>query len=397
MSNDDQTFGGSAGDFETTAPSRDIADRRERGRINPHALAGVSIPGYEIRGVLGSGGMGVVFRAVRLGSADQGAEIEVAIKVLWNAVSDRGDRLSRQYLKERRALAVLDHSFIPTIIDAGTVEAGEQVIPYIVMELYKNAAAITTYCRRVGATLVERLVLMEKVCRTIGVAHAHETAIVHRDLKPSNVLVNEHGDPVIIDFGLAHFVGDGGDTFAPETLTRAGAGTPTYMAPEQRGDHSGRIGPRVDVYALGVMLGELVSSATPSDKPSPIGTRMTNADGLHARSQACDEVVRKSITVVIHRATRDDPEKRYCNATELADAIRQCLDDPISVRNLLLPDEAHVRGNLAAWVRGVIAVVAVSIGAVYWVQRSQADDDRNPSSLHKVPYLIPNQDEGTLK
>src|ERR1041384_4431666 len=156
---------------------------------------------------------------------------------------------------ERQALALMEHTNIARILDAGASSRGR---PFFVMD-YIEGEAITTYCDRHRLTISERLQLFIPVCRAIQ--HAHNKGIVHRDIKPSNVLVAvEDGKPVVkvIDFGIARAMdaGDNGNTFATEFGQMLG--TPEYASPEQADLVAGEISAATDVYSLGVLLYEIM-------------------------------------------------------------------------------------------------------------------------------------------
>src|SRR5262249_17432598 len=164
---------------------------------------------------------------------------------------------------ERQALALMDHPNIAKVLDGGATSSGR---PYFVMDLVKGLP-ITDYCDQAQLTTRERLELFVHVCQ--AVQHAHQKGIIHRDLKPSNVLVTVHDTtPVVkvIDFGVAKALGQ---ELTDKTLFTGFAqliGTPLYMSPEQAGQSGLDIDTRTDVYALGVLLYELLTGTTPFDR-----------------------------------------------------------------------------------------------------------------------------------
>ncbi|MEL6184386.1 MAG: serine/threonine-protein kinase, partial [Myxococcota bacterium] len=219
---------------------------------------------YEILDQIGEGGFAVVYLA-------QEGEVRrrVALKTLKAGMHTR--LVLTRFEAERQTLALMNHPFIAQVFDAGATEQG---LPYLVME-YVEGTPITEHCARYGLGLEERLRLLIKCCE--AVQHAHLKAIIHRDLKPSNILVRRidgRSVPKIIDFGVAKAIGH---KLTPNTLHTAGGvlvGTPAYMSPEQLGveDQTGT-DTRVDVYALGVLLYELLVGKRPfgSAKPGPSG------------------------------------------------------------------------------------------------------------------------------
>ena len=204
---------------------------------------------YRVTGIVGEGGMGVVFRAERpdLGSV-------AAIKILRDAWLSPARR--ERFASEQRLLAQLNHPSIARLYDADTLPDGT---PWFAME-YVEGVPLTTYCQSRESTLGERLALFREVCA--AVEHAHRDLIVHRDLKPSNILVTTEGRIKLLDFGISRQL-DGPDAAVDLTRTGLRLMTPAYAAPEQvRG---GRVGLHTDVYALGVILYELLTGRTPFD------------------------------------------------------------------------------------------------------------------------------------
>src|SRR6187549_1218228 len=213
---------------------------------------------YRILGVLGTGGMGVVYLAEQV----EPIRREVAIKVL--RTTDDSDLVVARFNAERQALAVLDHPNITKVFDAGITENGW---PYFVMERV-TGVPLGEYVSTRRLTIEDRLKLFEQVCRAIQ--HAHQKGIIHRDIKPSNVLVTTIDDaPVckVIDFGIAKATqGDGG---ARLTMTGVSVGTPAYMSPEQAAGSSLDVDTRSDIYSLGVVLYELIAGILPFEISMP--------------------------------------------------------------------------------------------------------------------------------
>jgi serine/threonine protein kinase/tetratricopeptide (TPR) repeat protein len=231
---------------------------------------GTVIGPYKLLEPIGEGGFGVVFMAEQ----QRPVRRKVALKVLKPGMDTR--QVIARFEAERQALALMDHPHIARILDAGQTASGR---PFFVMELVKGVP-ITDYCDQARLSVRARLELFVVVCR--AVQHAHQKGIIHRDLKPSNVLVTLHDDrPVVkvIDFGIAKARGQ---ALTEKTLCTGFTqliGTPLYMAPEQAAMNGLDVDTRSDVYALGVLLYELLTGTTPFDKE-------------RLRTAAYDEVLR---------------------------------------------------------------------------------------------------------
>jgi tRNA A-37 threonylcarbamoyl transferase component Bud32 len=230
---------------------------RTRDEPSPHGEGlGASIGPYKLIQKLGEGGMGVVWVAEQ----HEPVKRRVALKVIKPGMDSA--RVLRRFEAERQALALMDHTHIAKVFDAGAAAGGR---PYFVMELVKGVP-ITRYCDELHLSLRERLELFVPVCQAIQ--HAHQKGIIHRDLKPSNVLVAvQDGKPVpkVIDFGLAKALHQ---RLTDQTMyTEIGQvlGTLEYMSPEQAELSPLDVDTRADVYSLGVLLYELLTGTTPLD------------------------------------------------------------------------------------------------------------------------------------
>src|SRR5262249_25043165 len=203
----------------------------------------------------GEGGMGSVY----LAEQSEPVKRQVALKLIKAGMDSRS--VLARFDAERQALALMDHPNIARVYDGGSTPSGQ---PFFVMELL-HGIPLTRYCDQQRLSLRARLELFVSVCQ--AVQHAHQKGIIHRDLKPGNVLVTEvdgKATPKVIDFGLAKATEI---KLTDMTLADAGAilGTPAYMSPEQADPTSMDIDTRTDVYALGVMLYEMLTGSPPLD------------------------------------------------------------------------------------------------------------------------------------
>jgi serine/threonine protein kinase len=217
---------------------------------------GLKIGAYQIIRELGRGGMGTVFLAER---ADGEYQKQVAIKIVNRVVNTKWGL--RHFKAERQILASLEHPNIASLLDGGTTEDG---YPYLVME-YIQGLPIDSYCQTRHLTIKEKLELFIKVCN--AVQYAHQNHIVHRDLKPVNILITEEGIPKLLDFGIAKLLGSEETSWKnnPKMLLDFPMMTPEYASPEQiLGD---TITILSDIYALGVILYELISGQRPHKFP----------------------------------------------------------------------------------------------------------------------------------
>ncbi|MEO8670762.1 MAG: serine/threonine-protein kinase [Tahibacter sp.] len=287
-------------------------DEFERGQ----SLVGTRLGSFRLAALIGQGGSSVVFRATR--EVGDGAQT-VALKLLRTGLYAPDQQ--RSFRREQGILAQLTHANIAHLIEGGVSEAG---IPYIAMELV-DGVPITVAANARALSLQQRLVWFSTLCRTIEAAHA--ALIVHRDLKPSNLFITHEGGLKVLDFGIARVLGD--DAVAGVTRTQSIALTPEYAAPEQFS--STQITTAVDIFSLGVVLGELLTgkrlgaaaSASGAIKtPDEYAVRLPN--GLPARSTLARQL-EGDLDAILATALAHEPSMRYRNAGALADDIDRYL------------------------------------------------------------------------
>jgi serine/threonine-protein kinase len=290
------------------AVARAIGENDETAALPPGARIGP----FELIEILGEGGSSTVFRARR---EIDGVTQTVALKLLRRSMYSR--EAQRQFRRERLALAQLRHPGIARLIEGGVGEGG---LAYIALDLVEGAP-ITEHARAQRLDLRGRLKLFLQVCRAVEAAH--RALIVHRDLKPSNVLVTTEGEVKLLDFGIAKLL-DADD----ETQTRLPAFTPAYAAPEQR--TGAQVTTATDVYALGVLLGELVTGQRLNDGSGRTPSGHVSAENepgvLPAAPAATRRQLRGDLDNIVLKAIAQEPERRYASAGALADDIERLLD-----------------------------------------------------------------------
>jgi WD40 repeat protein/serine/threonine protein kinase/tetratricopeptide (TPR) repeat protein len=313
-------------------------------------MVGRMIGPYRIVRELGTGGMGAVYEA----SQEQPVRRTVALKIIRPGM-DTG-RVIARFEAERQALAIMDHPNIARVLDAGSTPEGQ---PYFVMELVRGVP-ITRFCEKQHLGYRERFELFVSVCQALQ--HAHQKGVIHRDIKPSNVLVATYDGravPKVIDFGLAKAIGQPLIENVEHTGLGTILGTLPYMSPEQAGAGPD-VDTRTDVYALGVLLYELLTGTTPlaperlkgaalaevlrvireEEPPRPSRRLATSKGSLATISSDCWTVparlmtlVRRDLDWIVMKAIEKDRSRRYETASGLAaDVLRYLADEPVEAR-----------------------------------------------------------------
>ncbi|MHC4205305.1 MAG: protein kinase domain-containing protein, partial [Planctomycetota bacterium] len=341
---------------------------------------GTKIGRYELLALIGEGGMGLVYHAEQ----KKPVKRRVALKIIKPGMDSK--QVIARFEAERQALAVLDHPNIAHVFDAGTTKTGR---PYFVMEHVKGMS-ITAYCDERKLNIEQRLRLFEQVCE--GVHHAHQKGIIHRDIKPSNILVSVHGDravPKIIDFGIAKAITQPLTDKTFVTIQGQLLGTPEYMSPEQVDLATQDIDTRSDIYALGVVLYEILSGVLPFEReslarlgfaevqktireqePASPSSRITSL-GEEAKMIAASRStqvltlarrLQRELEWIPLKAMRKDRCRRYKSAAEMADDIRNYLNGNPLIAG---PETATYRVkkfvNKHAGSVATVALVAVAI------------------------------------
>jgi serine/threonine protein kinase/tetratricopeptide (TPR) repeat protein len=380
--------------------SGDLLDLPEKPVATVAALPLTEGPGtrigpYKLLQQIGEGGMGTVFMAEQTHPVQR----KVALKVIKAGMDSR--QVIARFEVERQALALMDHVHIARILDAGATEAGR---PYFVMELV-HGVPITTYCDDNCLTPRERLELFVPVCQAIQ--HAHQKGIIHRDIKPSNIMITLYdGTPVpkVIDFGVAKAIEQ---RLTERTLfTQYGTmvGTFEYMSPEQAGISALSVDTRSDIYALGVLLYELLTGSTPlghqrigeadygeilrmikEEEPPKPSTRLSNSGERlptisaqrHMESAKLTKLVRGELDWIVMKCLEKDRTRRYDTVSDLArDVQRYLVDEPVEacppsagyrLRKLL---RRH-RGPVLAAALVLLALLAGLVGTTWGLIRAE--------------------------
>jgi serine/threonine-protein kinase len=327
------------------------------------------IAGYKILGVLGRGGMGVVYRARHL-KLDR----IVALKMVIAGAHAGPDQLARFYT-EAQAVAHLQH---PTIIQI--YEVGEQEgLPYFSLE-FVDGGSLAQKCAGKPQPDKEAAQMVETLAR--GMHHAHTHGVVHRDLKPANILLTSVGSPKITDFGLAKRL-EGESS----SQTRSGAilGTPSYMAPEQALGEVHQVGPLTDVYSLGAILYELITGRPPFLAANPMDTVMQVVREEPVPPKQLQPAVARDLETICMKCLQKEQAKRYPDAETLAEDLRRFqAGEPISARPVSAAERAWrwcKRNPRLAWSYGTAAALAVmlffgSIAAAILVNQKRIEADR---------------------
>jgi WD40 repeat protein/serine/threonine protein kinase len=377
---------------------------------------GTVIGPYKLLEQIGEGGFGVVY----LAEQQQPVRRKVALKVLKPGMDTK--QVAARFEAERQALALMDHTNIARVLDAGATDPGR---PYFVMELVRGIP-ITQFCDDNRLTPRERLELFVTVCQ--AVQHAHQKGIIHRDLKPSNVLVTLHdGAPLVkvIDFGIAKALGQ--ERLTDKTLCTGLVhmiGTPLYMSPEQAEMSGQDVDTRTDIYALGVLLYELLTGTTPFDKerlretsydemrriireeePVKPSTRIstlgqaatTVSANRKSEPRRLSQFFRGELDWIVMKALEKDRNRRYETASSFAADVQRYLhDEPVQA----CPPSAVYRfrkfatRNKTALVTASAAALVVLLGVAglaasnILIMREKAQTDAARDDLQRTLYQL---------
>lgn len=318
------------------------------------AMGGRRIGRYVLTRLINEGATAAVYEAQQLKP-----ERRVALKLLRSPLPlvDSAGRFER----ESQALGRIKHPNVAQILEAG-VHRGESgiVMPYIAME-FVDGAPITQFARDRKLSRANIIEMMIKVASAVQAAH--QQAIIHRDLKPANVLVDQTGEPKVLDFGIARIAGEDSPLTSWQTTAGMLLGTPMYMSPEQAAGRLDEVDVRSDVWSLGVMLYELLSGRLPIDSANSSLTetlrKIESTDPVPL--EKIDSSLKGDLNLVVMTALSRDKSQRYVSAQAFADDLQRVLDhEPIAAR----PPSALYRARKFARRHRISLAIACGFAAI---------------------------------
>jgi non-specific serine/threonine protein kinase/serine/threonine-protein kinase len=358
---------------------------------------GLRIGRYEVRSTIASGGMGTVYEAIQ----DHPHRL-VALKVLRRGAASR--QALKRFRYESEILGRLRHPNIAQVYDAGTYDEGEGGQPYFAMELVKGRRLLQ-FCAAEDLSTRKRLEIFAKVCD--AVQFAHHKGVIHRDLKPDNILVDDFGEPKILDFGVARATDS--DIQATTLQTDIGQliGTVPYMSPEQVAGDPAELDTRSDVYSLGVVLYELLADRLPHDlreKSIPEAVRIIGEQDPTPLS-SISRIYRGDLDTITSKALEKEKNRRYQTATELAADIRHYLaDEPVvarpastfyKLRKFSRRNRAVVAGVAAVFVVLVAGTTASTMFAIGQTREARKATEISDYFRWVLSLINPNEEGGT--
>jgi len=310
---------------------------------------------YKILGVIGQGGMGAVYEAMQ-----EAPRRRVALKIIKSSAAS--EMAMHRFQFESQTLAKLSHPNIAQIYEAGTWEHDGQEVPFFAMEYIPGAKGIVSYVQQRHLSLDERLGLYEKVCDAVH--HAHQKGVIHRDLKPDNILVDSKVNPKIIDFGVARATDADLAVTTMQTTMGQLIGTLQYMSPEQCDADPELIDTRSDVYALGVILFQLLSGKLPYNlRKRAIHEAVRVIKEERPLSMKTINVTLKGdIDTITMKALEKDRTHRYQSAAELGNDVHRYLNsEPILARPLSISYQLRMFTKKYKRTCAAVMLLAVSV------------------------------------
>jgi serine/threonine protein kinase len=304
------------------------------------------IDGYDVEGILGRGGMGVVYKA-----KDRRLNRFVAVKMVLASHYPNPLDLAR-FRREAEAVAALRH---PNIVQIHDEAAGRH---YFVMEFVEGGSLAE---KLAGKPLAERYAAEVTAKVASAVQFVHQMGFIHRDLKPANILLTADGTPKIADFGLVRSI-DAGPEF---TLDGACLGTPSYMAPEQALGKASAIGPAVDIYALGAVLYEMLTGQPPFKGQSAADTDRQVIAEAPVPPSRWNPNVSRDLQAICLKCLNKSPSRRYASAEDLADDLHRFLDgQPVLARPIGVIERTVNWARRRLALAAIVVTVLIALGAV---------------------------------
>ncbi|MCP3903958.1 MAG: tetratricopeptide repeat protein, partial [Planctomycetes bacterium] len=345
-----------------------------------------SIGGYRITRVLGRGGMGVVYEAEQ-----DSPKRTVALKVINPGITQPS--LLRRLEYEVAVLGRLHHPGIAQIYEAGTFDAGAGGQPYFAMELIRGRS-LTEYAFESQLDVRDRLGLIALVAD--AVQHAHSRGVIHRDLKPGNILVDEHGQPKVLDFGVARATDSDIQTTTLRTDIGQLIGTIPYMSPEQASGDPDALDNRSDVYALGVLTYELLAGRLPYDLDRKMIHEAVSIirDTRPVPLSTVERRLRGDVETIVGTALEKDKSRRYQTAAAFADDIRRYLDHETinarpptftyQLRTFARRNRPLVAATSAVFLILVVALIAVGVALAHAIEAGEAKEAEATRATEKA-------------
>ena len=336
-----------------------LEDPKAAQASQPQAWQGMVLGDYELIEKLGEGGMGLVFKA-----RQRRLNRIVALKMIRSGVL-ASHREIRLFQREAEAVAVLDHPNIVPIFETGV--QGDLLFYSMKLITGRNLQESLARFQNQPAAIA---MLVVKVADAIR--HAHERGVLHRDLKPSNILVDENGEPHVIDFGLAKLLENDESTMAS---AGSAAGTPSYMAPEQAQGQRDQITTATDVYGLGTLLYALLTGRSPFRADTAQETIRQVIQQEPRRPRALDPQVDPDLETICLKCLEKDPRQRYASARDLAEDLeRWSRGKPIVARPVSTAERLWKYARRHPWGSGMVGLLVLTFtlgsGGIVWQWRA---------------------------
>ncbi len=369
---------------------------------NAADLTGRQLGQYALRGLLGVGGMGAVYLGYQASLSR-----EVAVKVLSATLADQANYIAR-FNREAKTAASLEHPHIVPVLDHGT----QQGISYVVMRLLRGGTLAERLKQRAKSgqplpSLGETAQLLLQLASALD--YAHSQGVIHRDIKPSNVMFDNHGNPYIVDFGIAKLV----NVASGLTATGMTVGTPSYMSPEQwRNEY---LAAATDQYALGVMAYSLVTGRVPFEADTPFGLMHKHIHETPTPPQMLQSNIPDAVTLVLQRVLAKAPGDRFQNVTMFAQAFQRAVSgqegdatafstfhvkrpeiSPLAMSNALPPaivsDTHPQRRGPFLWIGvGAIAAIMIALLAFFAWRQFATSGSETPDNTGQTAHASDNE------